>query len=84
MVNGYALDPHPSVNVVKEEFAVVFIPRVKRERVPSNNVEIVDDLQTAMDESNPDSNYYAAKVLGPSKSSEGTILYYIIEIYNAQ
>lgn len=82
-MNGYSLDPHPSVKVVTEQFAVVLIPRVKRERVPANNVEIVKDQKTAMEQSNPKKHFYAAKVLGPSRSSEGMILYYILELYNA-
>ncbi len=82
MVKGYALDPHPSANVAKEEFAVVLIPRLKRERVPANNVRVVDDLQTAMNESNPDKHLYAAKVVGPARSSEGVNLFYIIDLYN--
>ncbi|SMN17107.1 hypothetical protein CRYPA_907 [uncultured Candidatus Thioglobus sp.] len=46
-------------------------------------MEIVSDLQTAMDQSNPDKNFYAAKVVGPARSSEGMFLYYILEMYNA-
>ncbi len=83
-MQGYSLDPHPSIKVVTEQYAVVLIPRVKRERVPANNVEIVDDLATAMERSDPDKHLYAAKVLGPSRSSEGVILYYILDMYNAQ
>ncbi|WPE17598.1 hypothetical protein [Candidatus Thioglobus autotrophicus] len=32
MINGYSLDPHPKIKVVTEQYAVVRIPRVKRER----------------------------------------------------
>ena len=81
MVNGYSLDPHPKANFAKEQFAVVRIPRVKRDRVPAASVEIVDDLETAMAQSNPDNKFYPAKVVGPARSSEGTMLYYIVEIY---
>ena len=45
MVNGYSLDPHPSIKVVTEQYAVVRIPRIKRERVAANNVEIMADLK---------------------------------------
>ncbi len=81
MVNGYSLDPHPSVKVVKEEFAIVRIPRIKRERVPANNVEIVESMEKAIENSDPENHLYAAKVLGPSRSSEGVILYYILDMY---
>ena len=81
-MKGYSLDPHPSANVVKEEFAVVRIPRIKRERVPANNVEVVKDLSVAIERSDPKNHLYAAKVLGPSRSSEGVILYYILDMYH--
>jgi len=81
MVNGYSLDPHPRANFAKEQFAVVRIPRVKRDRVPAASVEIVDDLETAIAQSNPDNKLYPAKVVGPARSSEGTMLYYIIDLY---
>jgi hypothetical protein len=83
MVNGYSLDPHPRANFAKEQFAVVRIPRIKRDRVPATSVNIVEDLETAMAKSDPDNKYYAAKIVGPARSSEGTMLYYIIEIYGA-
>ncbi|BAS68191.1 MAG: hypothetical protein DSY43_02305 [Gammaproteobacteria bacterium] len=82
MINGYSLDPHPRANFAKEQFAVVRIPRVKRERVPAASVEIVEDLETAMAQANPDKKFYATKVVGPARSSEGTMLYYLVEIYN--
>lgn len=48
-MKGYSIDPHPSINVVKEVFAVIRIPRIKRERVPASNVEVVKDLDVAME-----------------------------------
>ena len=47
MVHGYSLDPHPRANFAKEQFAVVRIPRIKRDRVPATSVEIVEDLDIA-------------------------------------
>ncbi|MBT3186294.1 MAG: hypothetical protein HN828_04910 [Candidatus Thioglobus sp.] len=82
MVNGYSLDPHPRANFAKEEFAVVRIPRVKRDRVPAASVEIVADLETAIAQADPDNKFYPAKVVGPARSSEGTMLYYIIDLYS--
>lgn len=81
MVNGYSLDPHPRANFAKEQFAVVHIPRIKRDRVPATSVEIVKDLEAAMEQADPDNKFYAAKVVGPARSSEGTMLYYINDIY---
>ena len=81
-MKGYSLDQHPSISIVKEAFAVVRIPRIKRERVPANNVEVAEDLDIAIEKSDPSNHLYAAKVLGPSRSSEGMTLYYILEMYN--
>jgi hypothetical protein len=83
MVNGYSLDPHPKANFAKEQFAVVHIPRLKRDRVPSSSVEIVDDLEGALSKSDPSKKLYAAKVVGPARSSEGVSLYYIVQLYNS-
>lgn len=81
MVNGYSLDPHPHASFAKEQFAVVRIPRIKRNRVPAASVEIKQDLETAIECANPKNKYYAAKVVGPARSSEGAMLYYLIELY---
>lgn len=81
-MHGYSLDPHPKANFAKEQFAVVRIPRIKRDRVPSASVNIVQDLPTALAKSNPKQQFYAAKVVGPARSSEGVALYYIIELYD--
>lgn len=82
-MKGYSLDSHPSISIVKEAFAVVRIPKIRRERVATNNVEVVEDLDIAIEKSDPSNHLYAAKVLGPSRSSEGMTLYYILEMYNA-
>lgn len=81
MVSGYSLDPHPRANFAKEQFAVVRIPRIKRDRVPAMNVRIVSSLKTANEQAATADKLYAAKVVGPARSSEGTMLYYIIELY---
>jgi hypothetical protein len=82
MVNGYSLDPHPKANFAKESYAVVRIPRLKRDRVPASSVEIVADLELAIRKSNIKEKLYAAKVVGPARSSEGVALYYILQLYN--
>jgi hypothetical protein len=81
MVHGYSLDPHPSANAAKEQFALVRIPRLKRERVPENQVKLMDDLQSALAQADATQHLYAAKVVGPARSSEGVYLYYLIDLY---
>jgi len=41
----------------------------------------VEDLETAIAQSNPADKFYPAKVVGPARSSEGAMLYYIVEMY---
>lgn len=82
MVHGYSLDPHPRANYAEEVYAVVRIPRLKRERVPSGSVTVVEEIEEALQLSDPDNNLYAARLVGPARSSEGVELYYIVEIYS--
>ncbi|UCE88744.1 MAG: hypothetical protein JSW10_10495 [Pseudomonadota bacterium] len=64
--------------VVEECFAVIYAPRRQRDRFPENCVEIMDSEQAAMDAACPGDKRYAARVLGPSRSSEGLRLYYLV------
>jgi len=81
MVNGYKIDTHPKANFTKEVFAVVHIPRIKRDRVPASNVEVMDSIEEAIKSAKNREHYYAAKVVGPARSSEGVVLFYIIDLY---
>ena len=78
LMKGISLDP----DVVSEQFAVVKVGRRLRERVPETTVHIVDSQEEAMQQSQPDQQRYAARVAGPSRSSEGLRVYYIIEWFN--
>jgi hypothetical protein len=83
MVNGYSLDPHPKANYAKECFAVIKMKSLKRDRVPSSNVEIVQNIDEALANADSEKNLYAAKIAGPARSSEGLELFYIINIFNS-
>ena len=78
-MKGIYLDPDAAV--ITEQFAVVKAGRRQRDRVPETAVEIVDSLDVAKDRARPDQQLYAARVIGPSRSSEGLRLYYIVEWY---
>lgn len=73
--------PDPQTNVSNLQFAIVYAPRRKanRNRVPKSCVELKESKEQALEHSKPDSNYYAAHVLGPSKSSEGQYIFYVME-----
>jgi len=55
------------------------VPRRNRKRFSSSCVTIKPSIEQALADANPDQKYYAARVIGPSKSSEGQYLYYLAE-----
>ena len=79
-MKGIYLDPE--AEVIAEQFAVVKAGRRQRDRVPETVVEVVESLEVALDKSQPEQQMFAAKVIGPSRSSEGLRLYYIVEWFN--
>lgn len=68
----------PVGGLVKEQFALIYTPRRQRNRFPDNCVQVVDSEQAARDGADPDKNLHPAKVIGPSRSSEGLMLYYLV------
>ena len=71
--------PDPEGDASGIEFAVVYVPRRSRNRFPAGCVEIMECAADAVDAADPDNNRYAARVSGPSKSSEGQYIYYLLE-----
>ena len=71
--------PDPEGGVSKEQYAVVYAPRAKRHRFSANCVEIMPSSEQAIAQAMPAQNRFPAKVLGPSKSSEGQYIYYLVE-----
>jgi hypothetical protein len=70
--------PDPETGVSREQFAVIFTPRRNRKRFPAGCVEIFASAQAALAAADPDNRRHAARVLGPSKSSEGQFIYYLL------
>ena len=66
-------------SVVSEQYAIVYAPRRNRKRFAQNCVTIVISAEEAIEQSQPNNNYYAARVMGPSRSSEGLMLYYLVD-----
>jgi len=71
--------PDPETSVSNMEFAVVYVPRRNRKRFAAGCVEIKPSAADALDNADPDNKRYAARVSGPSKSSEGQSIYYLLE-----
>ncbi len=76
--------PDPEGGVSEIQFAVVYAPKLNksgrnRNRFSANCVEIKASAEEARAVANEQNKRYAAKVLGPSKSSEGQYIFYLVE-----
>jgi len=76
-MRGIYLDPEAPV--IEEQCAVVHVPRRSRNRVPVSSVTLVASEQLAREQAEPHNKRYAARVLGPSRSSEGLKIYYVVK-----
>ncbi|MBP8287253.1 MAG: hypothetical protein KAX57_10525 [Rhodoferax sp.] len=59
-------------------FAIAQVKRGKRKRFAENCVEVVADEATALAQAQPEMGRHAVEVIGPSRSSEGLRLYYLV------
>lgn len=85
MKGGVYLDAE-APQLVQQHFALVQaapVIRAKRKRFPENVVEIVASAEAALARENPAQNLHAAEVMGPSRSSEGFRLYYLVRWLSA-
>ena len=71
--------PDPYTSVSEEQYAIVYVPKRSRNRFPKGCVEVVATKEIALKQSNVEKKLFAARVLGPSKSSEGQYIYYLVE-----
>ena len=81
--------PDPEGGVSEVHFAVVFSPKHSKEiqkqskrnnkRFSANCVEIKTSEEQAQKDSDVQASRFPAKVLGPSKSSEGQYIFYLVE-----
>ncbi len=69
----------PETRVVEQHFAVVYAPGRTRDRFPDNCVTVVESAEAARAGADPAKKRYGAVVVGPSRSSEGFMLYYLVE-----
>ena len=75
-MKGIYIDPE--ARIVDECFALVYAPKRQRDRFPENCVQVVESETLALAGADPERKLYAARVLGPARSSEGFRLYYLI------
>ncbi len=77
MKGGVYLDAE-APQLVQAHFAVVNVRRGSRKRFAESCVEVMPDLEAALAAADPTQNLHAAEVMGPSRSSEGFRLYYLV------
>ena len=77
-MKGYSLDPHPQANIADRHYAVIYSPRKKRDRFPETTVIVYEDKTQAVENASAEKHLYAAEVIGPARSSEGTNVFYLV------
>jgi hypothetical protein len=77
MKNGLTIDPDLP-QMMRACYAVAHVKRGTRKRFPENCVEVVADEATARAQARPELNQHAVEVMGPSRSSEGLRLFYLV------
>jgi hypothetical protein len=82
-MQGY-VPPDPEGGVSEIHYAVVYAPNLNksgrnRKRFSANCIDLKATAHEAHADAEQQEDRYAAKVLGPSKSSEGQFIYYLIE-----
>lgn len=82
MKGGVYLDAE-APHLVQSHFAVVNVKRGSRKRFPESCVAVMPDLVAALAAADPAQNLHAAEVMGPSRSSEGFRLYYLVRWLDA-
>jgi hypothetical protein len=71
--------PDPETQVSGAHFGVVYQPRKRKKRFPVASVELFDTEEQAKSAADPERKRFPAAILGPSKSSEGQFIYYLVE-----
>ncbi len=72
--------PDPETEVSRECFAVVRLGRsARRKRFPAASVREVASREQAVETAAANSKLAPARLVGPSKSSEGQFIYYLVE-----
>ena len=70
--------PDPETGVSRVQYAVVRSASGRRKRLPAACVSPCRDAKEAVAAASREPGARAAEVLGPSKSSEGQFLYYLV------
>ncbi len=69
----------PDSTLVQTCYAVIYTPSRRRKRFPENCVNPVASAEEAIALAADQTDHHPARVMGPSRSSEGFRLYYLLE-----
>ena len=75
------MKPHlldPIAGITHECYALINTPSLTRKRFPEGVVTVVEDEAAARAGADPVNNIVPAVVMGPSRSSEGFRLFYLV------
>ena len=75
MVHIHGIDSQ--TNTQQFVYAIIYVPKRSRDRFQSNCVQVCADKAEALEKSDIEKKWFAAEVYGPSKSSEGHMMYYL-------
>ncbi len=64
--------------LVQSAYVVIFTPQRNRKRFPETCVSVYPGEEAARAAARPEQGYHAAVASGPSRSSEGFRLYYLV------
>jgi len=65
--------------VARKRYAVIYTPSRRRKRFPENCVQIKASIEEVLAASSEGKDLHPAVVMGPSRSSEGFRLFYLVE-----
>jgi len=68
----------PDSDLARECYAVIEAPSMKRKRFPENCVTVMASAEEALAAADHARNIVAAVLFGPSRSSEGFRLFYLV------
>jgi len=71
--------PFDASDTRKPRYALVYAPKQKRARVPEHCVTVLEDEAAALSGADAQRGLFAALVNGPSRSSEGLRVFYVVE-----
>jgi len=75
MVHIHGIDRQ--TNTQQFTYAIIYVPKRSRDRFQSNCVQICVDKNDALNKTDVAKKWFGAEVYGPSKSSEGVLMYYL-------